>query len=167
MAGHDKEFTEYFTGRYPTARRIAFTLCHDWLEAEELAQEAFVRLYARWPRIRSYTLDAYLRTVLVRLFLDRHRGQRGREQAVADPPDRPVESAIEAATDRDAMLAALAQVPPRQRAALVLRFALDLPVETVAEILRCSAGTVKSQTARGLDTLRSTYTRATTETGKR
>ena len=167
VADHDKEFVEYFSTRYPMARRIAFALCQDWPEAEELAQEAFVRLYPRWPRMRSDTPDAYLRTVLVRLFLDRGRGQRAREHAVAEPPDQPVGSGIEAVADRDAVLAALRAVPPRQRAALVLRFALDQPVETVARILRCSAGTVKSQTARGLETFRSTYTTATTETRQR
>jgi RNA polymerase sigma-70 factor (sigma-E family) len=163
VARHDAEFAEYFTMRFDTARRIAFALCGDWVEAEELAQEAFVRLYARWTGIRADTVDAYLRTVLTRLFLSRGRGQRGREHAVPELPELPLADRSADADDRDAVVTALRRVPPRQRAVLVLRYALDLPVEQVAHILRCSTGTVKSQAARGLRTLQSAYQQSTFE----
>lgn len=66
-----------------------------------------------------------------------------------------------AVVNRAQLLDLLDGLPPRRRAAVVLRFYLDLPVEETAEILGCSVGTVKSQTARGLDTLRTSAAQAT------
>jgi RNA polymerase sigma-70 factor (sigma-E family) len=154
--GRDDEFSRFFASRFDQARRTAHALCGDWGEAEEIAQHAFVRLYAHWPKVRRDSAEAYLRTVVTRLFLDSRRRGRRREQTMASPP----ESAVEADTssdERQPLLTALQHVPPRQRAVLVLRFVHDLSVEQVAEALRCSTGTVKSQTARGLQTLREAY----------
>src|SRR5947209_5887956 len=147
MVGRDEEFAEFFSARFDTARRIVYVMCGDWSEAEEIAQAAFVRVYARWNKIELDTVDAYLRTVLTRGFLDTRRRGRAREQTVAELPDRiaPVE---EGAEDRVALRAALLAVPPGQRTVLVLRFLADLSVEQVAGTLGCSTGTVKSQTAR-------------------
>ncbi|MCK2237489.1 MULTISPECIES: SigE family RNA polymerase sigma factor [unclassified Crossiella] len=157
MARRDDGFAEFFAARFDAARRIGYALCANWSEAEELAQTAFVRVYARWPKVHRETADAYLRTVLTRAFLDTKRRGRAREHAVAEVPDQPVEADHGAAEDRAALTAALQQVPPRQRAVLVLRFIQDLSVEQVAEALGCTTGTVKSQTARGLQTLRAAY----------
>ena len=154
--GRDDEFSRFFESRFDQARRTAYALCGDWGEAEEIAQSAFVRMYAHWPKVRRESAEAYLRTVVTRLFLDSRRRGRGREHAMASPP----ESAVEADTssdERQPLLAALQHVPPRQRAVLVLRYVHDLSVEQAAEALRCSTGTVKSQTARGLQTLREAY----------
>ncbi|MEU4443253.1 SigE family RNA polymerase sigma factor [Actinosynnema sp. NPDC050801] len=154
--GRDDEFSRFFASRFDQARRTAHALCGDWLEAEEITQAAFVRMYAAWPKVRRESAEAYLRTIVTRLFLDSRRRGRGREQAVPSPP----ESAVPADTssdERQPLLAALRHVPPRQRAVLVLRYVHDLSVEQVAESLRCSTGTVKSQTARGLETLREAY----------
>lgn len=131
-------------------------------EAEEIAQNAFVRMYVHWPKVRRETAEAYLRTVVTRLFLDSRRRGRWREQAVAAPPESAVEADTSGADERPPLLAALQHVAPRQRAVLVLRFVHDLSVEQVAEALRCSTGTVKSQTARGLQTLREAYRGAMT-----
>lgn len=155
----DKEFAEFFSARFDTARRIVYAMCGDWSEAEEIAQSAFVRVYARWSKIELDTVDAYLRTVLTRGFLDTRRRGRAREHAMAEPPDRIV-PAENGAEDRVALRAALLAVPPGQRTVLVLRFLADLSVEQVAETLGCTAGTVKSQTARGLTALRAAYERA-------
>lgn len=158
MAGRDQEFAEFFSARFDGARRIAYAMCGSWPDAEEIAQSAFVKLYARWAKIRIETVDAYLRTVLTRVFLDTKRRSRAREQVVADlqdtmaPPDA-------GPAERMALRAALLSVPPGQRAVLVLRFVADLSVEQVAETLGCSTGTVKSQTARGLNALRAAYTK--------
>jgi RNA polymerase sigma-70 factor (sigma-E family) len=149
----DEEFAEYFSARFGWARRIAFALSGSWSDAEEIAQQAFVRVYARWTKIRSDTVDAYLRTVLTRVFLDSRRRGSVREQAVAELPDRAVPP-DHSSHERLAMHAALMAVPPGQRAVLVLRFVADLSVEQVAETLGLTTGTVKSQTARGLATLR-------------
>lgn len=151
----DDEFSEFFTGRFDWVRRTAYALCGDWSEAEELAQNAFVRAYAKWPSVRRESADGYVRTIVTRLFLDSRRRARGREHPVADLPERGVSGGFD---DPDSRLnAALQQVPPRQRAALVLRFVHDLSIEQTARELGCSEGTVKSQTARGLATLREAY----------
>lgn len=156
MRGRDQEFAEFFSARFDGARRIAFAMCGSWPDAEEIAQTAFVKMYARWAKVRIDTVDAYLRTVLTRVFLDTKRRGRAREHTVADLPD----SAAPADTgpdERMALRSALLTVPPGQRAVLVLRFVADLSVEQVAKTLGCSTGTVKSQTARGLTALRAAY----------
>ncbi|SDN28369.1 SigE family RNA polymerase sigma factor [Allokutzneria albata] len=157
MTRRDDEFAEFFSARFDFARRIAYALCGNWSEAEELAQNAFVKIYAHWRRVRSETADAYLRTVLTRTFLDTKRRGRAREEPTESPPDRPVVQDTGAIEDRPALLAALQKVPPRQRAVIVLRFIQDLSVEQVADVLGCTTGTVKSQTSRGLQALRQAY----------
>jgi RNA polymerase sigma-70 factor (sigma-E family) len=156
VRGRDQEFAEFFTARFDGARRIAYAMCGNWSDAEEIAQHAFVRVYARWAKVRIETVDAYLRTVLTRVFLDTRRRGRSRERVVAELPERPVQP-DHSSHERMAMQAALMAVPPGQRAVLVLRYVADLSVEQVADALGCSAGTVKSQTARGLATLREAY----------
>jgi len=156
VRGRDQEFAEFFSARFEGARRIAYAMCGSWPDAEEIAQSAFVKLYARWTKIRIETVDAYLRTVLTRVFLDTKRRGRAREQVVAELPDV-IAPPDAGPAERMALRAALLAVPPGQRAVLVLRFVADLSVEQVAETLGCSTGTVKSQTARGLAALRTAY----------
>jgi RNA polymerase sigma-70 factor (sigma-E family) len=159
VAGFDAEFADFYSARFDVAHRTAYALCGDWVEAEELAQAGFVRVYAKWPRVVRGSADAYLRTVLTRLFLDTKRRGRAREQLVADPPERvgPANTDTARVDERQSLLAALRRVSPRQRATLVLRIVHDLSIEQVAQVLRCSTGTVKSQLARGMRTLREAY----------
>lgn len=158
MRGREQEFAEFFSARFDGTRRIAYAMCGSWSDAEEIAQTAFVKLYARWAKIRIETVDAYLRTVVTRVFLDTKRRGRAREQAVAELPD--VMAPPEAGPgERLALRAALLAVPPGQRVVLVLRFVADLSVDQVADTLGCTTGTVKSQTARGLAALRAAYQR--------
>jgi RNA polymerase sigma-70 factor (sigma-E family) len=163
VARFDREFAEFFSARFDNARRTAYAMCGDWAEAEELAQHGFVRLYSHWPKVIHTNPDAYLRTVLTRLFLDTRRRGRKREQLVAELPEQFFVDS-HSAEDRPSLIAALQKVPPRQRAVLVLRIVQDLSVEQVAEALRCSTGTVKSQTARGLKALREAYEQVTATT---
>jgi RNA polymerase sigma-70 factor (sigma-E family) len=156
MRGRDQEFAEFFSARFDGARRIAFAMCGSWSDAEEIAQSAFVKVYARWTKIRLETVDAYLRTVLTRVFLDTKRRGRAREQVVAELPET-IAPPDAGPAERLALRAALMAVPPGQRAVLVLRFVADLSIEQVAATLGCTTGTVKSQTARGLVTLRTAY----------
>lgn len=156
MRGRDQEFAEFFSARFEGARRIAYAMCGSWPDAEEIAQSAFVKMYARWPKIRIETVDAYLRTVLTRVFLDTKRRGRAREQVVAELPET-IAPPDAGPAERLALRAALLTVPPGQRAVLVLRFVADLSIPQVAEILGCTTGTVKSQTARGLTALRAAY----------
>lgn len=136
-------------------RGTAFLLCGDWHRAEDLTQAAFVKLYRAWHRIAAHErLDAYTRQILVRTFLDEtRRGFFHRERPTAEHTDSstPPMSGVE---DRMVLLRALADLAPRQRAALVLRYWEDMSVEDTAKALRCTTGTVKSQTARGLQAMR-------------
>ena len=150
----DAEFTEYVAARLGSLRRLAYLLCRDWDSADDLVQCALIKLYVHWARARAAEhADAYARVIVVREFLgERRSGWARRVRLEAQPPDVPT-----AATDHDAVLdvrSALLRLPPRQRATLVLRFYCDLSVEQSASALGCSAGTVKSQTAKGIEGLR-------------
>jgi RNA polymerase sigma-70 factor (sigma-E family) len=157
MGGRTDEFAEFFAARFGSTLRSAYAMCGDWSEAEEICQTAFVKVYAAWHRVRSETADGYLRTVLTRIFLDTRRRGAGLTSPVAEVPDAGVPALVDQVDDRTALVAALRTVPRRQRAALVLRFVQDLSVEQTAAAMGCSVGTVKSQTARGLDALRLAY----------
>jgi RNA polymerase sigma-70 factor (sigma-E family) len=150
----DDEFTQYVAARLGALRRLAFLLCQDWHRADDLVQAAITRLYVHWARASALDhTDAYARTILVREFLGEQRSGWARRVSLhPEAPDRPG-----LPPDPDAGLdvrAALAGIPPRQRATLVLRFYCDLSVEQTAELMGCSAGTVKSQTAKGIAALR-------------
>jgi RNA polymerase sigma-70 factor (sigma-E family) len=150
----DVEYTEYVSARLPSLLRLAQLLCHDWQRADDLVQAAITRLYVRWARAAAAdNLDAYVRTILFREFLhERRSGWASRVSLTSEVPDTPAAAAdVDTALD----LQAVAALPPRQRATLVLRLYCDLSVDQSAQVLGCSAGTVKSQTARALSTLRS------------
>ncbi|MCP2321566.1 RNA polymerase sigma-70 factor (sigma-E family) [Hamadaea flava] len=153
-AGHDRdaEFAEYFAARAAQLRRVAYALCGDWHLAEDLVQHTFVQLYRHWRRIQATTLDAYTRRTLLNAYLSNRRVSK-RERIVADVPD--LAGAEPSAGPETDVLALLAQLPPRQRAVIVLRHLEDLPIAEVAELVGISEGSVKSQTSRGLALLRS------------
>jgi RNA polymerase sigma-70 factor (sigma-E family) len=156
MNDRDSAFADYFASRSSAMRGTAYLLCGDWHRAEDLVQTTFVKLYRAWNRVvRHETLDAYTRRILVRTFLDEtRRGFFHRERPTAEHTDRSTPAQVGGVEDRMVLVSALAAVGPRQRAALVLRYWEDLSVEETAKALRCTAGTVKSQTARGLDAMR-------------
>ncbi len=146
QAALEQEYVEFVTARLPALRRLAHSLCGDPHRGDDLVQQAITRLYVSWRRARSATnVDAYARTTLVRAYLDERRLAWARRVTLAPAaPDRPAPDGADL-DDRMVLRAGLAKVPPRQRAVLVLRFLHDLPVEEVAHILRCSAGTPKGR----------------------
>ncbi|WP_329051852.1 SigE family RNA polymerase sigma factor [Amycolatopsis sp. NBC_01488] len=157
----DLDFSEYFAARVQRFRRVAFALCGDWYAAEDLVQAMFVQLYRRWRRVRPDTVDAYARRILLNLFLTGRR-KSGHEYVTAVLPEG------ESPPGRDTPLRldverALSGLTPRQRAMVVLRFLEDLPVTEVASLLGIAEGTVKSQTARGVEALRAALPAPTTE----
>ena len=156
MAAWDEEFVAYVAARRPALRRTAYLLSGDWHRAEDLAQAALARLYVRWPSVqRRAAVDAYARQVLLRLYLDERRLRSSDEVPVADPqPAASTADPAAPAADRLDLMSALARLPVRQRAVLVLRFWEDLPVDTVARALDLPSGTVKSLSSRGLEALR-------------
>jgi len=148
------DYVAYVEGRLASLRRLAYLLCQDWHGADDLVQATATRLFTHWPRAaRMDNIDAYVRTILVRAFLAERRSPWFRRVLLPGvQPDRAASGA-----DPDAVLdvkEALAAIPPRQRATLVLRFYCDLDVEQAAIVLGCSPGTVKSQTSKGLAALR-------------
>ena len=153
----EQEFAEYFAARRDAVRRTAYLMCGDWHRADDLAQTAFVALHRRWHKIRDReALDAYVRRTVVRAVIDESRRPWRRERFTDQLPDTPTVATDvgDAIATRHVLLDGLRKVPPRQRAVLVLRFLEGLDVAAAAKVLRCTEGTVKSQTARGLETLR-------------
>jgi RNA polymerase sigma-70 factor (sigma-E family) len=151
----DAEFTEYAQARLSWLRGLAYVLCQDWHRADDVVQSALTRLYAHWGTARSAdSPDAYARTIVVREFLREQRSSWVRRVVLTrQPPDSAAPDHTGGAADLG-LSEALARLPGGQRAVLVVRFYCDLSVEQSARVLGCSPGTVKSQTAKGLTTLR-------------
>jgi RNA polymerase sigma-70 factor (sigma-E family) len=152
--GSEEEYVDYVTARIPALRRLAYLLAGDEHRADDLVQQTITTLYVKWRRAQAADhLDAYVRTMLVRTFVDERRLAWARVRLFREMPEPPpFEDG--GAEDRQVVRSALSRVPRRQQAVLVLRFFYDLSVDEVAGTLGCSAGTVKSQTSRGLATLR-------------
>ncbi|GAA3633326.1 SigE family RNA polymerase sigma factor [Lentzea roselyniae] len=150
----DNEYTEYVTAALPWLRRTAYLLCGDVHRADDVVQVAITRLYTNWRRARAAdNLDAYVRAILVRTFLNERRRPWSRVRLFERVDELRSVTNPDFET-REEIRVALMRVPPGQRAVLVLRFLFDLPVAEAAKALRCSEGTVKSQTAAGLAALR-------------
>lgn len=159
-AVHQSTIGELYLRHADAAVRLAYLLTGDREMAEDLAQDAFVKVAGRLVHLRNAdAFEAYLRTTIVnlsrsyfrrkrveRLYLERTRGMER-----TDAQSRPSRSLEE----QDELWQALSRLTQRQRAAIVLRFYEDLPEGEVAEILGCAAGTVKSLVSRGLEKLRS------------
>jgi RNA polymerase sigma-70 factor (sigma-E family) len=149
----EQQFTEFATLAAPRLRRTAFLLCGDWHAAEDLTQTALAKVFVSWRRItRQDAVHAYATRTLVNSYLALRRRKRATEVLLARLPDRAVPAP--APELRLVVLDALAALPPKARAVVVLRYWEDLSVEQVAGLLGCSEGNVKSQSARGLDKLR-------------
>ena len=147
------EFTEFASVASPRLRRMAFLLCGNWHTAEDLSQTALAKVFASWPRIkRREAAHTYATRTLVNTYLADRRLRRSTEILTEQLPERPADQA--APETRIVLLDALATLPPRSRATLILRYWADLNVDQVAAVLGCSPGTVKSTTARALTRLR-------------
>lgn len=157
-AGGDIEFTRYVSARALWLRKVAYLLCGDWHRADDLVQTAVTKLYVNWHRAgKVANLDGYARTVLINTFLAEQRSPWWRSVVLLDTNDAAVAVAADLDTGLD-LRTALAQLPARQRVAVVLRYYCDLSIDETAQEMSCSAGTVKSQAARGLDKLRALMT---------
>ena len=156
-----EEVGEYAKGALPRLRRTAFLLCGDWQTAEDLVQTTLANVFVSWRRIRRKdAVHAYATRTLVNTYFADKRLKRPREVLTDRLPECPVE--WPAPETRMVVLGALATLPPRGRAVVVLRYWADLSVEQVAAVLGCSPGTVKSQSARSLDKLRAVLGEAIT-----
>jgi RNA polymerase sigma-70 factor (sigma-E family) len=150
------KLAELYERHVPDAVRLAFLLTGDRETARDLAHEAFTRVVGRLAHLRNPdSFGPYLRRAVVNLSRNHFRG-RARERAFVEPGlvSDPAPSAELAVTDRAALRESLLALPERQRAAIVLRFYLDLSDGQAADALGCRPGTVRSLIWRGMQTLR-------------
>jgi RNA polymerase sigma-70 factor (sigma-E family) len=157
-------FSEYAAAKQRHLLRSAYLLCGDWHEAQDLTQTALANLCHAWNRARrADSIDDYAHRTLINAFLTRRRKLGREREALAAIEPAPVpEHQPEL---RLTLFTALAELPKRSRAILVLRFWHDLSVEATAAAVGCSTGTVKSQTSRALAKLRDVLGDAFTEIG--
>lgn len=152
-APHDGDFTEFVHASWPGLYRTAYLLLGDRGLAEDLAQTALAKTYGAWSRIDDRAAaPAYARRTLVNTATSWFR-KKGWSNEL--PTDVLPESAYASdPSTRPAVVDALRQLPPRQRAVVVLRYYEDLSVAETADALGCSPGTVKSQTSEAFAKLR-------------
>jgi RNA polymerase sigma-70 factor (sigma-E family) len=150
------EFAAFVRSQARQLQRAAWLLTGDWGTAQDLVQAALTKTWQRWAAIRlPDARGAYARRVLMSTFLSWRRRRRPGEMSFGAVPDRATGHDQESeAAETVAVLAALKQLPPRQRAVVVLRYYDDLTEQAAAQALGCSVGTVKSQHARAMRTLR-------------
>jgi RNA polymerase sigma-70 factor (sigma-E family) len=152
-APSDEAFAELVHAAWPGLYRTAYLLLGEHQLAEDLVQTALAKTYASWGKVREPAAAAgYARVVLANTAASWFRRRSWRNELPSSAlPELPTSAEP---SDRPAVLAALATLPPRQRAVVVLRYYDDLSVRDVAHALGISEGTVKSQTSAALLTLR-------------
>ena len=158
MTDRDESYVAFVASHQDRLRRIAYAVCRDDQRAEDVLQEALVKLYLSWSKVREAGREeAYARRIIVNADLDDRRRPWHRLRShlplgqVEEPPERgglPVE-------DRSDLLTAVRALPAMQRRTVVLRYWLGLSVEETAAELGIREGTVKSHASRGLASLRS------------
>jgi RNA polymerase sigma-70 factor, ECF subfamily len=134
-----EEFRWLFAAEYPAVVRTVFFVLHDRARAEEIAQDAFVQLLRHWKKVSRYeSPEAWVRRVAIRLAVrDANRERRLavlRLGGTAEAPDCAAEMDVD-------LLAAIKQLPPRQRSVIVLFYYEDRPMAEIAQILGCSPST--------------------------
>lgn len=153
MRSDDEEvFDEFVRARMPELLRFGHMLTGNPDAAADLVQDALERTLNAWPRVRNRDdPEGYVRRTMVNRNVSIWRRRR-REHLVDETPDQPHHDNPEPFDEE--LKQALADLPPRQRSVVVLRFAEDLSEQQVAELLGCSVGTVKSQTHKALQKVR-------------
>jgi RNA polymerase sigma-70 factor (sigma-E family) len=158
---HEKDktdFEHFMAARWHPLVRAAYVLTGNRQDAEDIAQTALTNAYSVWPRIRNADdVTVYVHKILINVYRTSRRRRRVREVLTSAVPERrsaAAAAANKALHDRDEVAQALAQLTPRQRAVIVLRYLEDLTEAQTAAALRCSVGTVKSQSSKALAKLR-------------
>lgn len=148
-------FSEFVEARSSSLFRTAYLMVGDHQLAQDLLQEALVKTLVAWPRLRDRSnLESYTRRIIVTTSISWRRRRSFHERPTDALPEAAGPDQVDAVVDHDAVFAALLSVPPRQRAAIVLRYYQDLTEAQTAEVLGCSVGAVKSQVSVGLRRLR-------------
>ncbi|AZS84602.1 SigE family RNA polymerase sigma factor [Streptomyces griseoviridis] len=150
------EFEEFVAARWPGLIHLARLLTGgDRHRAEDLVQESLVKLWFAWPKVADEAPEAYARKVMVRSAARSARRRWWGERPVEQLPDVAALGDVSTAVaERSRLENALAQLPARQRAAVVLRYYQDLPEAQVAQLLGCPVGTARSHASRGVARLR-------------
>jgi RNA polymerase sigma-70 factor (sigma-E family) len=161
MGGRDeREFLDFASSATDGMCRTAYLMCGDWYRAADLTQEALIRLYVAWPRLDKLAgLYRYARQTVVTVAIDAARRRGDEVPGSSATVDRRGADSTSQVDERMLLMEALAELPTRQRACVVLRYYEDLGVDEVASALGCRPGTVRSQTAQGLEGLRQSFAR--------
>jgi RNA polymerase sigma-70 factor (sigma-E family) len=156
----EADFRAFVAARSGALLSFAHLLTGDRHTAEDVVQTALAATALSWQRVRRRDHpEGYVRRAIVNTHLNAQRRRLWRERATAEVPEAADPQPVEAGVDeRDAMWRALATLPPRQRAVLVLRYYEDLSEADISDILGCSRGTVKSQASKALEHLRGVFT---------
>ena len=149
-------FTRFVSEHGDSLFRTAMLLTGRFDEAEDLLQDTLVRLYPKWAQVAAAQVPvAYVRRALINGFLSNRRRAASRDLPTWELPDQADSYDMAAVVvERDALLAMLAVLPARQRAALVLRFLHDMPDAEIGAVLSCRPGAVRTLVSRALSTLR-------------
>ncbi len=150
----DEEFARYVRARQHRLLRAAYLVCGDAHLAEDLLQGALTKLASRWDKIRHENPDAYVRRILYRDAVSSWRKTRRESLSSVPLIEVPVPDRTSQTGQRVDLERALAELTPKQRAVVVLRFFEDRSEVEAAEALGVSVGTVKSQTHAALAKLR-------------
>ena len=154
-AEEQAEFSEFVAGRWTWLYQAALLLTGDRGHAEDLAQATLVRVFGSWSRVRrAENMNAYTMQILINQNKNRFRKLRVEEHLTSAVPDRSDVDSTARSDQRSALMAALAGLPKRQRAVVLLRYWEGYSEAETAAILGCSAGTVKSQASKALAKLR-------------
>ncbi|GAA1217106.1 SigE family RNA polymerase sigma factor [Kitasatospora nipponensis] len=151
---NEADFTAFAEASATRLRQIAYLMCRDWHLAQDLTQTTLTKMYVHWNRIVRKDADPFLyaRKVLLNTLLDHKRLRSSSELTVEQLPDRP--QPADRTAVRLTLLDALALLPKRERAIVLLRYWEDQSVEQTAETLGVSISVVKSQSMRSLAVLR-------------
>ena len=151
----EPEFREFAIGRWPALVRFAYGLTGDRGHAEDLAQITLAKAYASWSRVvRAEDPDAYAHRIMINAPHSRFRKRRVREASGPCLPEPVADDVTDTLDQRSDLIAALMELPPKQRAVVMLRYWDGLTETQAAAVLGCSVGTVKSQASRALAKLR-------------
>ena len=149
-------YAEFVEHRSHALLRTCYLLVGDHQLAEDLLQEALIKTFIAWPRLRDpANVDAYARRTIVTTAISWRRRRSFHERPVDVLPDSASSTdEVEGLATHQVLVAHLRELPPRQRAAVVLRFYEDLSVAQTAEVMGCSVGAVKSHVSVAVARLR-------------
>jgi RNA polymerase sigma-70 factor (sigma-E family) len=156
-SAHTASFESYVATRGPALTRFAYLMVRDHHLAQDLVQEGLARLHRHWVRVSDFDdPDAYVRKIMLNQLLSWRRRRSWSERTTADLGDAPLsDDAATAGAERDEMWTLLGQLPPQQRAVIVLRFYEDLDDDAIAALLNCAPATVRSHASKAVARLRS------------